>query len=91
MSELKLHFKREDDEVEISVDYTGNYVATIRNLATLQYALMDKLVKDGNAVVDVTTEMLVVMHEMMYSYVKDHEPEALFFVETMGQVKEDYN
>ncbi len=91
MSELKLHFKREDDEVEMSVEYTGNYVAAIKNLATLQYALMDKLVKDGNAVVDVTTEMLVVMHEMMYSYVKEHEPEALCFVETMGQAKEDYN
>ena len=84
MSELKLHIKKEAENVEMQVEYTGNYVMAIRNMAALQYELMGKLVKNGNGVADVTTEMMVVFHEMMCSFVNEHEPEAICFVEAMG-------
>lgn len=84
MSNLKLEINKDNDNVEMKADYTGNYVVTIRNMAALQYELMSKLVKDGNSVADVTTEMMVVFHEMMCSFVNEHEPEAIAFVEAMG-------
>lgn len=84
MSELKLHIRKENGDVDIETEYSGNYVATIRNMAALQYELMGKLVKDGNGVADVTTEMMVVFHEMICSFVNEHEPEAICFVEAMG-------